>query len=70
MPVTASVHDLDVAAAEADKGPFEHYMLKEIYEQPEALENAMRGRLEDADATRTLRRPQPRPATTPPLPSA
>ena len=26
-------------------------MLKEIYEQPEALENAMRGRLDDADAT-------------------
>ena len=26
-------------------------MLKEIYEQPEALANAMRGRLDDADAT-------------------
>jgi glucosamine--fructose-6-phosphate aminotransferase (isomerizing) len=26
-------------------------MLKEIYEQPEALENALRGRLSDADAT-------------------
>jgi glucosamine--fructose-6-phosphate aminotransferase (isomerizing) len=26
-------------------------MLKEIYEQPEALENAMRGRLDDADST-------------------
>src|SRR5213083_1800742 len=26
-------------------------MLKEIYEQPEALENAMRGRLSDSDAT-------------------
>ena len=26
-------------------------MLKEIYEQPEALENAMRGRLDDEDAT-------------------
>jgi glutamine---fructose-6-phosphate transaminase (isomerizing) len=26
-------------------------MLKEIYEQPEALENAMRGRLDEADAT-------------------
>ncbi len=26
-------------------------MLKEIYEQPEALENALRGRLDDADAT-------------------
>src|SRR6202041_1921304 len=36
---------------EADKQLFEHYMLKEIYEQPEALENAMRGRLDDSDAS-------------------
>src|SRR5205823_2534436 len=36
---------------EADKQLFEHYMLKEIYEQPEALENAMRGRLDDTDAS-------------------
>src|SRR5581483_6330281 len=37
-------------AADADKGLFDHFMLKEIYEQPEALENALRGRLSDADA--------------------
>src|SRR5207245_5060181 len=37
--------------AEADKAGYEHYMLKEIYEQPEALENALRGRLADADAS-------------------
>jgi len=35
--------DWDVAAAE--KQGFPHFMLKEIYEQPEAVENAMRGRL-------------------------
>lgn len=28
-----------------EKGGFDHYMLKEIYEQPEALENTFRGRL-------------------------
>jgi glucosamine--fructose-6-phosphate aminotransferase (isomerizing) len=49
--VPASVHDLDLGPTDADKGAFEHYMLKEIFEQPEALENAMRGRLDDADAT-------------------
>jgi glucosamine--fructose-6-phosphate aminotransferase (isomerizing) len=49
--VPASVHEINMDVAEADKGPFEHYMLKEIYEQPEALENAMRGRLVEADAT-------------------
>jgi glucosamine--fructose-6-phosphate aminotransferase (isomerizing) len=49
--VPASVHEIDIDTRDADKGPFEHYMLKEIYEQPEALENAMRGRLDEADAT-------------------
>jgi glucosamine--fructose-6-phosphate aminotransferase (isomerizing) len=42
---------IDWDAGDADKGDFEHYMLKEIYEQPEALENAMRGRLVDSDAS-------------------
>ena len=51
IPVEASVHEIDLEAADADKGLFEHYMLKEIYEQPEALENALRGRLSDADAS-------------------
>src|SRR5262249_18842589 len=49
--VEAAVHAIEAEALDADKGLFEHYMLKEIYEQPEALENALRGRLDDADAT-------------------
>ncbi|HJT76665.1 MAG TPA: glutamine--fructose-6-phosphate transaminase (isomerizing) [Gemmataceae bacterium] len=49
--VEASVHRIEWDVGDADKGAFEHYMLKEIYEQPEALENAMRGRLSDADAS-------------------
>jgi glucosamine--fructose-6-phosphate aminotransferase (isomerizing) len=49
--VDADVHELDGVLEEAEKGPFEHYMLKEIYEQPDALQNAMRGRLDDADAS-------------------
>src|SRR5579871_6483759 len=49
--VDARVHQIDWEPGEADKGEFEHYMLKEIYEQPEALENAMRGRLVDQDAS-------------------
>ncbi len=49
----ATVHDLVATAGggDAELGGFPHYMLKEIFEQPEALENAMRGRLDDADAT-------------------
>ncbi|HYV34797.1 MAG TPA: glutamine--fructose-6-phosphate transaminase (isomerizing), partial [Gemmataceae bacterium] len=49
--VPASVHEINLDAADSDKGPFAHYMLKEIYEQPEALENAMRGRLDETDST-------------------
>jgi len=49
--VEPHVHELDWDPGDADKGAFEHHMLKEIYEQPESLENAMRGRLTDADAS-------------------
>ncbi|HEY1378980.1 MAG TPA: glutamine--fructose-6-phosphate transaminase (isomerizing) [Gemmataceae bacterium] len=49
--VSASVESIGWDAGDADKAAFDHYMLKEIYEQPEALENAMRGRLSDADAS-------------------
>ncbi len=49
--VEATVHSIDWDVGDADKGAFEHHMLKEIYEQPEALENALRGRLSEADAT-------------------
>ncbi len=49
--VAVSPQTIDWDPGDSDKGAFEHHMLKEIYEQPEALENAMRGRLVDADAT-------------------
>jgi glucosamine--fructose-6-phosphate aminotransferase (isomerizing) len=47
--VAASVHQIDWDCADMDKGAFDHHMLKEIYEQPAALENAMRGRLSEPD---------------------
>ncbi len=48
--VAAAVQQIDLAPLDADKGAFEHFMLKEIHEQPEALETALRGRLDDAEA--------------------
>lgn len=48
-PIAAQVQRLNLEATDADKGQFDHFMLKEIYEQPEALENAMRGRLDERD---------------------
>jgi glucosamine--fructose-6-phosphate aminotransferase (isomerizing) len=50
-PVEAHVHQIDWDPGDAERGSFDHYMLKEIYEQPEALENAMRGRWSEADCT-------------------
>lgn len=49
--VPACVQSISQTLNDADKGQFEHYMLKEIYEQPEALENAMRGRLDEEDGS-------------------
>jgi glucosamine--fructose-6-phosphate aminotransferase (isomerizing) len=49
--VAASVHDLELEAADLDPGEYGHFMLKEIHEQPEALRNAMRGRLDEAEGT-------------------
>jgi len=45
------VHDLTIEETDVELNGFPHYMLKEIFEQPEALENALRGRLDDENAT-------------------
>jgi glucosamine--fructose-6-phosphate aminotransferase (isomerizing) len=39
---------------QADKKGFEHFMLKEIFEQPEAIENACRGRLVESEGVSKL----------------
>ncbi len=49
--VKHDVHKLKLQAGDVDLGGFDHYMLKEIFEQPESLRNAMRGRLSHDDAT-------------------
>ena len=36
---------LEVTAVAAERGEYEHFMLKEIFEQPEAIGNTLRGRL-------------------------
>jgi glucosamine--fructose-6-phosphate aminotransferase (isomerizing) len=39
------IKELDFAPEAAEKGDFPHFMLKEIFEQPVTIENALRGRL-------------------------
>jgi len=49
--VSPVIDQVNWTIEDADKGDFDHYMLKEIYEQPAALENAMRGRFADDGST-------------------
>ncbi len=49
--VAHNVHTIDYAVGDVDLGNYPHYMLKEIFEQPESLENTMRGRLSIDEAT-------------------
>lgn len=49
--VVHSVHTIDYAVGNIELGNYPHYMLKEIFEQPESLANTMRGRLSIDEAT-------------------
>lgn len=42
---TRSIETLEIEIAEIMKGKFDHFMQKEIYEQPESVVNTMRGRV-------------------------
>ncbi len=43
--VARSVHTVDWDAGTIEKGGYEHFMLKEIFEQPSSLRDVLRGRL-------------------------
>lgn len=47
--LTPYVQKLDIELAAIEKGGYEHFMLKEIFEQPQTIYDCLRGRL-DADA--------------------
>lgn len=51
--VDAELRDIAeyIGERDPDRGEFPHHMLKEIYEQPETIANAMRGRLDDTNGT-------------------
>jgi len=48
-PLDKEVHELEWSLSEIEKGGYDHFMLKEIMEQPEAMEDAMRGRVLPGD---------------------
>jgi glutamine---fructose-6-phosphate transaminase (isomerizing) len=45
------ISELEFDAEEAERGEFSHFMLKEIFEQPRTVENALRGRVDLENAT-------------------
>lgn len=46
-PVERPVKELDATVSNASKGEYKHYMLKEIYEQPEAIQQTISQALND-----------------------
>ena len=48
------VSKVEFTAEDIKKGDFRHYMLKEIFEQPDAVRDAMRGRLNPDECTAKL----------------
>lgn len=52
--ITPFVQKLDLELAAIEKGNFEHFMLKEIHEQPTTIRDSLRGRLNAQDGYITL----------------
>ncbi|WLP94440.1 glutamine--fructose-6-phosphate transaminase (isomerizing) [Psychrobacter sp. M13] len=54
IEVSRKINEIDAQQHNADKGEFKHYMLKEIYEQPDAVARTIEMAVDNAD-TPTLR---------------
>ena len=53
-PVSRALEEVDWDLGSIEKGGYEHFMLKEINEQPDALTNTIRGRLDAREGTALL----------------
>ena len=47
--VEREIKESDITHDAGDKGPYKHYMLKEIYEQPIAIKNTLEGRVSNGE---------------------
>ncbi|WP_028789102.1 glutamine--fructose-6-phosphate transaminase (isomerizing) [Terrimonas ferruginea] len=52
--LTPYVQKLDLELASIEKGGYEHFMLKEIFEQPQTINDCLRGRLDAVAGTITM----------------
>src|SRR5687768_8089075 len=48
LPLTPYIETIDLELEAIEKGGFEHFMLKEIFEQPRSISDCMRGRLDSS----------------------
>jgi glucosamine--fructose-6-phosphate aminotransferase (isomerizing) len=53
-PVTPSIHILDLELEEIEKSGYDHFMQKEIFEQPHSIAETMRGRLDSREGRLVL----------------
>jgi glucosamine--fructose-6-phosphate aminotransferase (isomerizing) len=54
MPIETRVLHVDWDVSQAEKGGYRHFLLKEIHETPDAVANALRGRLDEAGDVRFM----------------
>src|SRR5450432_1184221 len=52
--ITPFIQKLDLELAAIEKGGYDHFMLKEIFEQPDTIYDCLRGRLDAAAGTITM----------------
>lgn len=52
--ITPYVQKLDIELAAIEKSGFDHFMLKEIFEQPQTIYDCLRGRLDHIEGTITM----------------
>ena len=52
--ITPYIQQLDIELAAIEKSGYDHFMLKEIFEQPTTIFDCLRGRLDVANATITM----------------
>lgn len=50
VPLTPNIQQITLDIGEIDKGGYEHFMLKEIFEQPRSIHDTFRGRVSQAES--------------------
>jgi glucosamine--fructose-6-phosphate aminotransferase (isomerizing) len=54
LPLTPYIQTIDLELEAIEKGGFEHFMLKEIFEQPRSISDCLRGRLDSSSGRLVL----------------